>query len=84
MNRSLQPKRTLIWRGETPDGYSLIIEREATGHWTAIVAAALRSRNTSLEAAINEVAGPTAPRAWATTLAAALGKSRPCDEPAHE
>ena len=69
MNGRHQATRTIVWRGQTPDGYSLLIERESTGHWTATVAAAVRSRSTSLEIALIEAAGPKTPRAWARNLA---------------
>jgi len=72
MNRHERNKRIVVWRGHTPDGHSLIIEREPTGHWTSTVAAAIRSRNTSLETTIIEAAGPTTPRTWASNLAATL------------
>lgn len=65
-----QATRTIVWRGQTPDGYSLLIERESTGHWTAAtVASAVRSRSTSLEIALTEAVGPTTPHAWARNLA---------------
>jgi len=65
-------RRTLVWQGQTPDGYRLVIEKESDGHWTATVAGVIRSRHTSLKAAIVEAAGPATPHEWANDLAAAL------------
>jgi len=61
-----------IWQGTTPDGYSLLVERDERDGWVATVASVSRSRNLSLEAAIVEAAGSSAPRRWAEQLAAAI------------
>ena len=61
-----------IWQGTTPDGYSLLVERDEQEEWVATVASVSRSRNLSLEAAILEAAGSSAPRRWAEQLAAAI------------
>ena len=61
-----------IWQGTTPDGYSLLVERDEQGEWVATVASVSRSRNVLLEAAILEAAGSSAPRRWAEQLAAAI------------
>ena len=46
-----------IWQGWTPDGYSLLVERDERGRWVATVEGVSRSRNASLEAALLEAAG---------------------------
>jgi hypothetical protein len=51
-----------IWHGQTPDGYSLVIDRDERGQWVATVAAVSRSRSVSLETALLEAAGSSAPR----------------------
>lgn len=62
-----------IWKGQTPDGYSLLVEHDERGRWVATVEGVSRSRNASLEAALLEAAGAPAPaRAWAPRLAAAI------------
>jgi hypothetical protein len=61
-----------IWHGQTPDGYSLVIDRDERGQWVATVAAVSRSRSVSLETALLEAAGSSAPREWAERLAAAI------------
>jgi hypothetical protein len=61
-----------IWLGQTPDGYSLVIERDERGQWVATVAGVSRSRSGSLETALLEAAGSSAPREWAERLAAAI------------
>jgi hypothetical protein len=61
-----------IWHTQTPEGYSLVVERDERDRWVATVAAVSRSRNASLEAALLEAAGSAAPRRWAELLAAAI------------
>lgn len=61
-----------IWQGMTPDGYSLVVERDRGGEWVATVASVSRSRSASLEAALVEAGGASVPRRWAAQLAAAL------------
>jgi hypothetical protein len=61
-----------IWRGQTPEGYSLVVERDERGRWVATVAAVSCSRNASLEAVLLEAAGSAAPRRWAKLLSAAI------------
>ena len=60
-----------ILEGRTPDGYSLLVERDERGRWVATVEGVSRSRNASLEAALLEAAGAPA-RTWAARLAAAI------------
>ena len=60
-----------IWEGKTPDGYSLLVERDERGRWVATVEGVSRSRNASLEAALLEAAGAPA-RTCAARLAAAI------------
>ena len=62
----------LIWKGTTPGGYPLVLERDERNRWIATVAAASRSRNYSLEAALLEAAGTSVSRQWATRLAATI------------
>jgi hypothetical protein len=62
----------LVWQGSTPAGYSLVVERDTHNRWVATVAAASRSRNDSLEAAILESAGASVSRQWAARLAATI------------
>jgi hypothetical protein len=60
-----------ILEGRTPDGYSLLVERDERGRWVATVEGVSRSRNASLEAALLEAAGVSA-RRWAAPLAAMI------------
>jgi hypothetical protein len=62
----------LVWRGTTPSGYSLVIERDDRNRWIATVAQASRSRNYSLHAALLEAGGAAIPRPWADRLVAAV------------
>lgn len=62
----------VIWTGTTPGGYPLVVERDERNRWVATVAAASRSRNYSLEAALLEAAGTSISRQWATRLAAMI------------
>jgi hypothetical protein len=61
-----------IWQGRTPTGYALVVERDERNRWVATVAAASRSRNESLEAALIEAGGTTITRVWAERLAAVI------------
>jgi hypothetical protein len=65
-------KLVQIWRGTTPAGYTLVIELDERNRWVATVAAASRSRNYSLEAALLEAAGTAISRQWAARLAATI------------
>jgi len=60
-----------ILEGRTPDGYSLLVERDERGRWVATVEGVSRSRNASLEAALLEAAGAPA-RSWAARLATVI------------
>lgn len=66
----------VVWQGTTPSGYSLVIERDERNRWVATVAAASRSRNDSLEAALLEAGGTSISRQWAIRLAAAILAAR--------
>lgn len=61
-----------VWQGATPDGHSLVVERDDRGPWVVTAAAVSRSRNASLEAALLEAGGHAVPRAWAARLAATV------------
>ena len=61
-----------VWQGRTPDGFSLVVERDEEGRWVATVAEVSRSRNASLTAALEEAGGSSIPREWAERVAEAL------------
>ena len=60
------------WQGRTPDGYPLLVELDERGRWVVTVASASRSRSVSLEAALLEAGGESAPREWAAQAAAVI------------
>jgi hypothetical protein len=61
-----------VWQGTTPDGYTLVVERDDNGCWIVTVASVSRSRNTSLEIALLEAGGSSVSRSSAARLAAAI------------
>lgn len=61
-----------IWEGRTPDGHALRVERDGRNRWVVIVASVSRSRNVSLQVALMEAGGGSAPRDWAGRVAAVI------------
>jgi hypothetical protein len=61
-----------IWQGATPDGYSILIERDARQRWVVTVAMASRSRSDSLETALLEAGGSSVSSRWASRLAISI------------
>jgi hypothetical protein len=59
----------MVWRGTSPEGLLVEVERDASGRWVVTVAKAIRSRRHELDLALSEAAGLTIATAWLDELA---------------
>jgi len=72
--RARDEQLTRIWEGRTPDGHSLVVERDGRRRWVVTVAGASRSRHETLETALVEAA--VVDPQWAARLATTIGTSQ--------
>ena len=77
MNELSNTVTTRSWRGKTPDGHPLLVERDERQRWVVTVVDAVRSRGHSLEAALFEAGGASVSAAWASRVAAAITAASP-------
>lgn len=72
----MDERQTTVWRGKTPDGFPIVLERDERERWTATVAGTMRSRHQSVAIAVAEAAGLRTHHQWVRRVAA-LALSRP-------
>ena len=60
--------QTIVWRGTTPRGLPIVLEREA-GRWIATVAGTMRSRHVSPAIAVAEASGMRTRDPWVRQIA---------------
>jgi hypothetical protein len=78
----------MVWRGRSPEGLWVEVDRDPAGHWVVTVSKAVRSRRYLLREALHEAAGPAVSLDWLDELARtlempAISKSAPLEPPAN-
>jgi len=73
----MEDQPTVVWRGTTPRGLPLVIERDTADHWIATVAGTMRSRNQSAAIAVAEASGLRARAPWVRWIAGVVVETGP-------
>ena len=60
----------LVWRGTTPTGLGIVLERDTRDRWIATVAGTMRSRHLSAAIAVAEASGLRTRDPWVRTIVA--------------
>jgi hypothetical protein len=72
----MEERQAIVWRGKTPDGLPIVVERDARERWTATVAGTMRSRHPSAAIAVAEATGLRTRHPWVLTIAALVVSRR--------